>query len=114
MLKSIPATLFAAIALAGCQPATETTQSAAAASMSMVDQVASATCKHSVPERDNWLRAHSPSVAAVEASYRERSIDPEQSAVFRAYRAYMNSGKDHAAAAAAYGDDYPDAAACFS
>ena len=110
MLKTNLTVIGAALFLAGCQTGVTTPQTSdvpAAAAMSMTEQVASATCNSSVPDRYNWLRAERPSVADVTASYNARGINPAETAVFRAYRDYMNSGQDHAAAAALFGAEYP-------
>ncbi|MBU2994254.1 hypothetical protein Q4555_07235 [Octadecabacter sp. 1_MG-2023] len=117
MFKLSTSLAAAAFFLSACQPVPntpDTVDAAVPAAMSMADQVAAAACSNSVPERDDWLRNVRPSVSDVAAGYSSRGVDPEQSGIFKAYRAYMASGQDHAAAAVAFGDDYPTHAACFS
>lgn len=104
--------LVSIFALAGCLSDTE--NAATTVQATIAQQVANATCSNPIPDRDNWLRKERPSIAEVKASYAKRGIDPEVSGVFRAYRAFMESGQNHDAAGAVYGDGYPALAACFS
>ena len=88
-------------------------------SIPIAEQVAAAECKHSVPRRDRWLKADRPTIADVRKGYASAGADPESSAVFGAYEAFVKANGDHEMAAEIFktlrpNNRYVDAASCFS